>query len=267
MENCRIVQDKIFSRSNGYLAGYSVVSKSKRQADGLWRVTIRASVKSVALKDDLAAIGNLLARVGNPRFTPAHLPETKSSLPSDARATLAAAQAISGIFARKGFTVLDHAVQAQVCAAIRQTEIGNAVFAHLAAQKQKGSAELLLLYDIRRSESRDANNATRLTVEISLRAVAAATADLIAEKKSALQLNISQTGGSAGYAGPQAAARLAEGEAEALVSDPLTYFQRGRGRLRLNIRFQDFSSTSTFRAIDSSSNAGYTRAWNKRSFF
>jgi hypothetical protein len=241
MENYQIVQDKIYSRSSGYLTGYTVLSEGKSEEDGTWRVTIQTSVKTRAVKNDLQAIGILLARVGNPRFMAIHLPATKTSLPPDSPLTLAARQAICGVFARKGFIVLDRAMHDKVYASISRAGQRTAGIDHLATQAQKGSAELLLLYDARAIEKTEADDANRVTVEISLCAVAAATAELIDEKKSVLN------SASAGYDETQAGAMLGERTAEELLDGTLAYFQRAvDAGIRLCLRFQNFSEEETY---------------------
>ncbi len=65
VENFVTVKDNILSKSQGYVQNYKVV---KEGADkDLYNVTIAATVSVGSLKNDLAALGLLQARVGKPR--------------------------------------------------------------------------------------------------------------------------------------------------------------------------------------------------------
>jgi len=66
VENYQTVEDKIYTRTQGYVQKYDVISSSK-QFDNALEVTIRAVVKVSDLQSDLEAIGVLLGRKGKPR--------------------------------------------------------------------------------------------------------------------------------------------------------------------------------------------------------
>lgn len=66
VENYMTMEDKIYTRTTGYVQSYDVISTSK-QLDNAVEVTIRAVVKMSDLKNDLAAIGVLISRKGKPR--------------------------------------------------------------------------------------------------------------------------------------------------------------------------------------------------------
>ncbi|HEV8539902.1 MAG TPA: flagellar assembly protein T N-terminal domain-containing protein, partial [Nitrospiraceae bacterium] len=66
VENFVAVRDNILSKSQGYVQNYKVI---KEGADkDLYNVTIAAAVSMGSLKNDLAALGLLQARVGKPRI-------------------------------------------------------------------------------------------------------------------------------------------------------------------------------------------------------
>jgi hypothetical protein len=66
VENYQTVEDKIYTRTQGYVQRYDIISTSK-QFDNAMEVTIRAVVKVSDLQSDLEAIGVLLGRKGKPR--------------------------------------------------------------------------------------------------------------------------------------------------------------------------------------------------------
>lgn len=65
VENFQVLRDSVYSKSQGYIQKYDIV-KEGAQKD-LYNVTISAIVTTGPLKDDLSALGLLMARVGKPR--------------------------------------------------------------------------------------------------------------------------------------------------------------------------------------------------------
>jgi hypothetical protein len=65
VENYKLLSDRIYSRSSGYVKNYNVLSE--KQEGGLMRVTISADVSSGVLNNDLAGIGLLQRRMKYPR--------------------------------------------------------------------------------------------------------------------------------------------------------------------------------------------------------
>ncbi len=66
VENYQTVEDQIYTRTQGYVQKYDIISTSK-QLDNAIEITIKATVKLSDLKSDLEAIGVLLSRKGKPR--------------------------------------------------------------------------------------------------------------------------------------------------------------------------------------------------------
>jgi hypothetical protein len=66
VENYQTVEDKIYSRTTGYVQHYDIISANK-QSDNVFELTIRATVKMSDLRNDLQAIGVLISRKGKPR--------------------------------------------------------------------------------------------------------------------------------------------------------------------------------------------------------
>jgi hypothetical protein len=66
VENYQTMEDKIYTRTAGYVQSYEIISKQK-QLDSAVEVTVRAVVKLSDLQNDLSAIGVLISRKGKPR--------------------------------------------------------------------------------------------------------------------------------------------------------------------------------------------------------
>ncbi len=65
-QNFMTIDDRIYSRSTGYIQRYSVISEGKEN-EFVYRVKIKAIVKKGMISDDLAAIGLLMQRKNLPR--------------------------------------------------------------------------------------------------------------------------------------------------------------------------------------------------------
>ncbi|MCK5347242.1 MAG: hypothetical protein KAR20_27725, partial [Candidatus Heimdallarchaeota archaeon] len=65
-ENFMVLEDKIYTKTTGYVQSYEVISTNKR-VDNSLEVTVRAIVKTSDLKDDLSGIITTLRREGMPR--------------------------------------------------------------------------------------------------------------------------------------------------------------------------------------------------------
>ena len=66
IENYQTMEDKIYTRTEGYVQKYDIISTSK-QFDNALEVTVRAVVKVSDLQNDLQAIGVIISRKGKPR--------------------------------------------------------------------------------------------------------------------------------------------------------------------------------------------------------
>lgn len=65
VQNLQLVEDNILVKSRGYITDYEVVKEGSQQSR--YAVTIKAQVSDGSLKEDLSALGLLMARVGMPR--------------------------------------------------------------------------------------------------------------------------------------------------------------------------------------------------------
>jgi hypothetical protein len=67
VENAAVIEDNIYSKTQGYIQHYDVVQEGKRDAE-TYAVTVRAMIKLSDLKSDLDAIQTLLRRKKMPRL-------------------------------------------------------------------------------------------------------------------------------------------------------------------------------------------------------
>ena len=67
VRNYQTIEDKIYSYTKGFVEKYDVLSRSQR-GETIYEVTIKAVVKKGNLKDNLQALGLLIARKGKPRL-------------------------------------------------------------------------------------------------------------------------------------------------------------------------------------------------------
>ena len=252
--NFQVLQDRIYSRASGYVTNYSILSEGKTPDGSMYTVTIRADVQTASIKDDLRAIGILMAQVGNPRFMAVYLPETRSSAYRHSRVVRAAEQAINGVFARKGFIVLDRMFINNVYNEIEQAGRIDVDIDDLSALALKHRADLLLVYDVHAARKVGGRSKyfSGIIVEIALRAVAPATADLIAQKSGDQYVRTIKAGS---YYDNMQAAKAADtvgkAVAEALIGDTLAYFERSvHAGARFDLCFRNFSEEETYTIVD-----------------
>jgi len=66
VQSYEVLQDQIYSKTQGYIRNYNIINESP--AGNLYRVTIQANVAKGILKNDLMALGLLIARKNMPRI-------------------------------------------------------------------------------------------------------------------------------------------------------------------------------------------------------
>jgi len=67
VENYQLIDDRIFSRTRGYVQNYEIIKEGRRD-EQLYEVTVRAVVKMADLKSDLDGIATLMRRKNMPRL-------------------------------------------------------------------------------------------------------------------------------------------------------------------------------------------------------
>ena len=65
VNNFQLISDNIYSKTSGYVSSYRIIDEG--ESNGLYRVVVRAIVKTDNIESDLAAIGILLGEQGRPR--------------------------------------------------------------------------------------------------------------------------------------------------------------------------------------------------------
>lgn len=254
--NSQILQDKIYSRASGYVTNYTILSEGKTPDGTMYTVTMQVNVETSSIENDLRAIGILMSQVGNYRFMAIYMPETKSSMHRRSRVVSTTEQAINGVFARKGFVVLDRMFIDDVYNKIEQAGRIDVDMDDLSALVLKYKADLLLVYDVHAAKKVGGQSKYfgGVLVEISLRAVASATADLISQKSGDLYVKTMKSMGGDYYDNMQAAKaadKLGKGVAEAVIKDALAYFERVvHAGARFDVWFRHFSEEETYTIVD-----------------
>ena len=196
-----------------------------------------------------------LALQGNPRFMAIYVPETRSSAYRNSRVVKAAEQAINGVFAREGFVVLDRMFVDNIYNEIEQAGRIDVDMDDLAALALQYRADLLLVYDVQAAAKTGGQSKYfgGVLVEMSLRAVAPATADLIAQKRGDLYARTAK--GAGGYYEDMQASKasdaLGKAVAKALIGDAVAYFDRAKSYgTRFDVWFRNFSEEEIFTVVD-----------------
>ncbi len=253
--NFEVLQDRIYSRASGYVTNYNILSEGRSPDGSMYTVTIQANVQTASIKNDLKAIGILMAQIGNPRFMAIYIPETRSSMHRDSRVVRAAEQAINGVFARKGFVVLDRMFINDVYNEIERAGRIDVDMDDLSALALKYKADLLLVYDVHaaRKVGGQSKYFGGVIVEIALRAVAPATADLIGQKSGDLYVKTMKMSGNYydNMQAAKAADKLGKAIADALIGDTLAYYERAvHAGTRFDVWFRNFSEDETYTIVD-----------------
>ncbi|SDN65651.1 Flagellar assembly protein T, N-terminal domain [Desulfonauticus submarinus] len=255
VKNYQLLSDKIYSQASGYVKNYQVLSEGPSPDGQMYNVTIRAVVSTESIKNDLRAIGILRQQVGNPRFMTIYLPRTHSSAYRNSRAVIAAEQAIQGVFARKGFVVLDQMFVNNVYNEIEQAGRIDIDMDDLSALALKYRADLLLVYDVHVGVKKGGRSKYfgGVMVEVDLKAVAPATGDLIAQKHGDLYVRTQRVSGNyyEDMMAAKAADKVGKAVAKALIGDVLAYFERQvHGGARFDIWFRNFSEEEVYTIYD-----------------
>jgi len=212
VKNFQTVDDRIYSHSTGYISSYEVVSESHDKYT--YKVKVKAVVKMANIKDDLAAIGLLLARKGKPRMM-VLIQEINLDRENFGVELNVAENTVMDKFISNGFTFIDkNVISAKVskdkmlAAASGDAEMAKAIGA-------VGRAEVII---VGKAVSRVARGTSSLLgdmkscqAEISLKAINVDNGEIIAVvSKHAAAVHIDETAG--GNAAIKKAANLAAGE-------------------------------------------------------
>lgn len=115
VSNFQLISDNIYSRTRGYVSSYRIIDED--HSGGLYRVVVRAVVRTGDIEDDLAAIGILLSRQGRPRLMAVVREFSGTSGPQDDPASIGGEMfetIVLDHFRRRGFPVVDAATVAEI---------------------------------------------------------------------------------------------------------------------------------------------------------
>lgn len=111
VQNYQLIEDNIFSRTQGYVQNYQVIREGKR-SEQLYEVTVSATVKMADLKNDLEGIATLMRRKNTPRMMVIIQEQNIGEAPGlfgYFEADMNSAEtAIMEAFMAKGFKFVDH---------------------------------------------------------------------------------------------------------------------------------------------------------------
>jgi hypothetical protein len=109
VDKYQLISDEIYTKSQGYIKKYVILSESPDINQGIYKVTIKADVSIGDIKNDLNAIGLLLERKNKPRMM-VIMDEKIGSAESGFSAGLSESEiAIIQKFTEKGFNFVDQA--------------------------------------------------------------------------------------------------------------------------------------------------------------
>lgn len=138
VQNFEVINDSIYAKSQGYIQNYRIINENV--SDSLYRVTIRASVSLGTIKDDLQALGLLMARKGMPRMMVLMAEQNVGQLhPSyywDAIDLSVSENVLQSSFLKEGFTFVDRAsVEGELKnATMKGSDVGNRAAARIGKQ-------------------------------------------------------------------------------------------------------------------------------------
>ena len=146
VKNFEVINDSIYARSQGYIQNYKILKENV--SDSLYRVTIRATVSMGSIKDDLRALGFLMARKGMPRLmvliAEQNVGQLHPSYSWDSVDLSVAETVFQSNFLQDGFTFVDRgAVRGELkTITTRGTDLNNKMAARLG---QQVDAELVIV--------------------------------------------------------------------------------------------------------------------------
>jgi len=146
VENFVVINDSIYSKSQGYIQNYRILKENV--SDNLYRVKIRATVSLGSIKNDLQALGFLMARKGMPRIMVLIAEQNVGQIHPyyfwDSIDLSICENVIQSNFLKDGFTFIDRAsLEGKIKGiTLRGTDLSNSAAARLGGQVD---AELVIV--------------------------------------------------------------------------------------------------------------------------
>lgn len=147
VENFQVIEDKVLSRSKGYVSKYEIIKSTKDGDD--FTVTIKATVDQGTLKDDLTALGLFKTEMGNPKILVAYNRKDTSNRELSSKSFLE--EIYNGIvetLTDKQFRVVDKRSAEKFSQQIAETHEIDVEINKAAAAGLKYQADYTLYYDV-----------------------------------------------------------------------------------------------------------------------
>lgn len=186
VENFQLIEDNIFSKTQGYVQKYDVIREGKRN-EQLYEVTVRAVVKMTDLKNDMEGIATIIRRKNTPRMMvmiqERNIGEAPGFLHYFEADMNTAETAIMDVFMPKGFKFIDQAtvkrnLKQEQAAAILEGDVSQA-----AALGRALGAEVVLTGKALANATETEAFGTKIRSQhanINIRAIRTDTGDIIA---------------------------------------------------------------------------------------
>jgi hypothetical protein len=147
-QNFTVVEDNIYSKTQGYIQKYDIVRQGKQDAM-MYQVTVRALVKVSKLKDDLDAISTLMRRKKMPRLMvmidEKNIGETATAAHYLEADLNTAESELMNKFMEKGFRFVDAATVKQNLSREKEAAILEGDVRQAAAVGRRSGAEVILV--------------------------------------------------------------------------------------------------------------------------
>jgi hypothetical protein len=147
-QNFTVVEDNIYSKTQGYIQKYDIVKQGKTDAM-MYEVTVRALVKVSQLKDDLDAIATLMRRKKMPRLMvmidEKNVGETATAFHYLEADLNTAESELMNKFMEKGFRFVDAATVKQNLSREKESAILEGDVRQAAAVGRRSGAEVVLV--------------------------------------------------------------------------------------------------------------------------
>lgn len=180
VQNFQLVEDKILTKSRGFVRSYKVLSE-KQASDGQWEVKIEAVVDQGKLKGDLNAIGLLRQKMGNPRLMVLYDP-TQLGTNFDPRdpAIVNAYDGIVDGLTKLEFQVVDKNIADQFT--LRKFSQSQDIYKEASQFGLANQAEYIVVYSIRAVPQPKQVGFFRTQAQISAKVINTSTANIVANQ-------------------------------------------------------------------------------------
>ena len=208
------LMDKVYTNTQGYITSYEIIQE-KQEANGLYKLKIKALVKPGALKDTLARLGIIKAMMDYPRIMVIPSPGKAGSLASRAAETT-----LSKDFTDKSFDLVDSASSEALHKEIGKLA-GKGITDNAAADLGlKHCAEIVILCTVETGAVDFDGIMEKAPVSLSIKAVTATEGKILASDST----TVTGVGQNKKEALRNGGTRAAEGISERVIQSILTWW-------------------------------------------